>query len=179
MRKRKATSPHKRRLVMYAPSEKIMKKWKKEAKKKDLTISKYIFEIVENTINEEKNILLKKNKTFNELQERVQRLQNENIELQKKVDMLERLTDRYDAQLKFYQNKTFIENGKLDGVREYSKKLTNLFKKHGSIKEGELYDLLHLDPTDTDTTKAISNQIDHLIDYGVLERMKGGWRWRK
>lgn len=164
---------------MYAPTEKVIKKWKKEAKKKDLTVSKYIFEIVENRINEDKNITPNTKNQVSELQERVQRLQNENIELQKKNDMLERLTDRYDTQLKFYQNKTFLENGKFEGIREYNKKLTDLFKKHGSIKENELYDLLHLDPTDTDTTKAISNQIDHLIDYGVLERMKGGWRWRK
>jgi FtsZ-binding cell division protein ZapB len=178
-KKNKKKSIKKRRIEIYAPSYDIVKNWKKVAAKNKLSLSKFVIETVEDTINEDKTIIEDKQNTFEELREKNKRLQNENIELQKKVDMLERLTDRYDSQLKNFQNKTFIENGDWHGIRFIQKKVTDLFKKHKSIKEDELIDLLHIQPSDTDTLKAVSKQIDQMLDFGIIEKIRGGWRWVK
>ena len=99
-------------------------------------------------------------KKIDKLEEQNERLRNENIELQRKVDMLNNLTDRYEKQLQQYRNKTFIENGKFEGVREYQQNLIDLFKKKSSVREDEIIDLLHIDTSDSETLKAISKQIN-------------------
>jgi hypothetical protein len=93
--------------------------------------------------------------------------------------MLSTLTDRYEKQLQDYRNKTFIENGKIAGARKYQISLIELFKQRNSISEDEIVDLLHIDPHDTETLKAISKQIENLEDYGVIQKIRGGWRWKK
>jgi len=179
--KRKKPSIKDRSFWVYVPSIEIAEKWKKTAKKSGVSISKYIFEIVDEHIQTDKTNISKKeiSKKYVNLEKQNETLRNENIELQKKVDMLNLLTDRYENQLRDYRNKTFIENGKWEGVREYQSELIKLFKSKSSIKENEIVDLLHVNPLDSKTMKAISKQIEHLEDYGVIERMKGGWRWIK
>ncbi len=171
----------KRAIYVYTPSEEIAERWKKTAKKSGMSISKFIIEIVEDHIQAEKGATSKEflTKKINDLKEQNERLRNENIELQKKVDMLNILTDRYEKQLQQYKNKTFIENGKFEGVREYQQNLIELFKQKSSIAEDEIIDLLHIDPHDVGTLKAISRQIENLQDYGVVEKIRGGWRWKR
>lgn len=177
----KSKTTKKRRIYVYLPSKELMERWKKHAKKQGMSISKYIFEIVDEHIQTDKTDKSKKelSKNFIKLEKQNEILRIENIELKKKVDMLNLLTDRYEKQLRDYSNKTFIENGKWEGVREYQSELIELFKSKTSIKENEIIDLLHIDPTDVKTMKAISKQIEHLEDYGVIEHIKGGWRWKK
>ena len=93
--------------------------------------------------------------------------------------MLNMLTDRYEKQLQDYRNKTFIENGKFEGIREYQQNLIELFKQKSSIAEDEIIDLLHIDSHDVETLKAISKQIELLQDFGVVEKIRGGWRWKR
>ena len=103
----------------------------------------------------------------------------ENIELQKKVDTLDTLTNRYEEQLQSNRNKAFIENDNKARIRDYQKNLSELFLQKTSISENEIIDLLHIDPQDTETLKAINKQIEELEDYGVLQKIRGGWRWKK
>ena len=168
----KSKTTKKRRIYIYLPSKEIMERWKNHAKKQGVSISKYIFEIIDEHIQTNKSNTSKKelSKKFVNLERQNDVLRAENIELKKKVDMLNLLTDRY---------KTFIENGKWEGISEYQSELIKLFKSKSSIKENEILDLLHVDTLDTDTIKAISKQIEHLEDYGVIEHIKGGWRWKK
>lgn len=172
----KSKTTKKRRIYVYLPSKELMERWKKHAKKQGMSISKYIFEIIDEHIQKDKTNISKK---YVNLEKQNETLRKENIELQKKVDMLNLLTDRYENQLRDYRNKTFIENGKWEGIREYQSELINLFKSKSSINENEIIDLLHVNPLDVKTMKAISKQIEHLEDYRVIEHIKGGWRWKK
>ncbi|MBE3139288.1 MAG: hypothetical protein IMZ53_01765 [Thermoplasmata archaeon] len=156
-------------------------RWFKIANQEGLSVSNFIVEVVEDYIREgdvtnSKNTLLK---NIGEFKEQNEKLRHENIELQKRVEMLNTLTDRYEKQLQDYSNKTFIENGKIAGARKYQKSLIELFKQRSSISEDEIMDLLHIDPHDTETLKAISKQIENLEDYDVVQKIRGGWRWKK
>jgi hypothetical protein len=175
------TSIKERSLYVYVPNVKMAEKWKKTAKNSGISVSKFIIEAVEEYISEDKNEYSSKksSKKISELEKQSEILRLENMELQKKVDMLNMLTDKYELQLREYRNKTFIDNGKFEGIREYQSNLIDLFKKRTSIKENEIIDLLHVNPTDHETMKAISKQIEHLEDYGFIKRIKGGCRWKK
>jgi len=177
----KTKTTRKRSITIYPPTQEMKDKWFKTAKQEGLSVSNFTIEAVEDYILERKGFTSKDklSKKLKNISEQNDRLRNENIELQKKVDMLNMLTDRYEKQLQDYRNKTFIENGKFEGIREYQQNLIDLFKQKSSIAEDEIIDLLHIDSHDVETLKAISKQIELLEDFGVVEKIRGGWRWKR
>ena len=177
----KTKTTRKRSITIYPPTLEMKNTWFEIAKKEGLSVSNFTIEAVEDYIQKKKGFTSKDNlsKQFKKLEKQNERLQNENVELQKKVDMLNMLTDRYEQQLQGYRNKTFIENGKFEGVRKYQQNLVMLFKQQSSIAENEVVDLLHINPNDVETLKAISKQIELLQDFGVIEKIRGGWRWQR
>lgn len=177
----KTKTTRKRSITIYPPTQEMKDKWFKIARQEGLSVSNFTIEAVEDYIQERKGFTSKDklSKKLKTLTGQNERLCNENIELQKKVDMLNMLTNRYEKQLQEYRNKTFIENGKFEGVREYQQHLVELFKQKSSIAEDEIIDLLHISPRDTETLKAISKQIELLQDFGVVEKIRGGWRWKR
>lgn len=177
----KTKTTRKRSITIYPPTQEMKDKWFKIARQEGLSVSNFTIEAVEDYIQERKGFTSKDklSKKLKNLTGQNERLCNENIELQKKVDMLNMLTNRYEKQLQDYRNKTFIENDKFEGVREYQQHLIELFKQKSSIAEDEIIDLLHISPRDAETLKAISKQIELLQDFGVVERIRGGWRWKR
>lgn len=177
---KRTKTTRKRAVTLYLPTEEMKDNWYKIAKeKKGMSVSNFIIEIVEDYLQKNKEFSTKDD-IFNQLKKftsQNKRLQIENMELQKKVEMLNLLTNRYENQLMKYRNKTFIENGKFEGIREYHQSLIELFKRKISVNEDELVDLLHINPSDKDSLKAISKQIENLEDYGLIQSIRGGWKW--
>ncbi len=177
----KTKTTRKRAITIYTPSQEIKEKWYKIAKEEGMSVSNYVFEIVDNHIRQKKGITTKFDilQKLNGIEKQNEILRKENAELQKKVDLLNMLVERYENQLQEYRNKTFIENDKFEGVRQYQQNLIDLFKQRTSVAEDEIIDLLHINPKDVETLKAISKQVDLLLDFGVIEKIRGGWRWKK
>lgn len=177
----KTKTTRKRSITIYPSAQEIKEKWFEIAKKEGLSVSNFVIEVVEEYIQQKEGFSSKNelSKNLKSLTEQNERLREENIELSKKVDILNLLADRYENQLTEYKNKTFIENGKFEGVREYQQNLIELFKQKSSIGEDEVVDLLHINPHDVETLKAISKQIELLQDFGVVEKIRGGWRWKR
>ena len=105
-------------------------------------------------------------------------LRAENTQLSKQVERLNNLMDRYEEHLQQLKNKQFLNNGKFNGIREYEQKLIELLKKHKNIKEHDILDMLHVSPSDVGTMKAISKQLELLLDYGIIKMYKGGYQWQ-
>jgi hypothetical protein len=178
---KRTNTTRKRAVTLYLPTEEMKENWYSIAKeKKGMSVSNFIIEIVEDYFQKNREFNTKEDISaeLERLKKQNKRLQHENVELQKKVDMLNLLTERYEKQLMDYRNKTFIENGKFEGVRKYQHSLIELFKRKHSVKEDELIDLLHIDPSDGNTLKAISKQIEYLEDYGLIQPIRRGWLWK-
>lgn len=178
---KKTKTTRKRAVTLYLPTEEMKDNWYRIAKEnKNVSVSNFIIEIVEDYLQKNKEFNTKEEISFQmqKLISQNKRLQLENVNLQKKVDMLNLLTERYENQLMKYRNKTFIENGKFEGIREYQQSLIELFKKRKSITEDELIYLLHINPSDGDTLKVISKQIENLEEYGLIQSIRGGWKWK-
>jgi len=178
---KKTNTTRKRAVTLYLPTEEMKENWYNIARKKrGMSVSYFVIEVVEDYLQKNREFSTKED-ISSELEMVVRKnkkLQLENADLQKKVDMLNLLTERYEKQLMGYRNKTFIENDKFDGVRKYQQTLIELFKRKSSVYEDELIDLLHIDPSDGNTLKAISKQIEYLEDYGLIQPIRGGWKWK-
>ncbi|HMA83514.1 MAG TPA: hypothetical protein VKP59_04725, partial [Candidatus Thermoplasmatota archaeon] len=107
---RSKASTNKRRVVLYLPTLQMVDTWHKAAKKANMTTSSFIQNIVnsyfENGIPTTKKQHYEKQIT--EYADTIKKLQRENIELSKKVKMLDTLADRNEQELQRLRNKDFL-----------------------------------------------------------------------
>ncbi len=175
----KRTPVKQRSIYVYVPTNEMADRWKRLAKKSGLSISQYVQNIVENHIGDNSVVASREalDRRLGELEGQNSQLRSENIALAKRVKMLDVLTDRYEEDLRNLKNRQFQDESSFEGVREYEPKLIKLLKEKGFVKEHELLDLLHIDPSDTASIWAINQQLDNLFSYELVKRSKGGLMW--
>ena len=151
-----------------------MEEWRRYAKVSGKSLSKFVFEIVEDYIRKSQDkgfeSRLELIKKLRSLEEEVKQLRNENRMLRKLVENLEKELRRYRAQ-------PFLEPH-FEGVRRFDRELIELLRKGETLNEEEILDRLGVDPSETEYVKAISRQLEILEEYGLVEFTGRGWRWR-
>jgi hypothetical protein len=162
-----------RAIYVYLPSHELINEWKDLAKKSRVSISKFVFEHVENSLQQEKE------KSFIPrvgLIKQIKELKEEDLRLRKDNQMLRSAYERLDSELKHYRVKPFLEE-RYEGIRIYEKELVRILKERNRIDNYKLLEILKIDPKDSDLVKAISKQLENLEAYGLVEATINGWRW--
>ena len=90
--------------------------------------------------------------------------------------LLRRLVENLDTELKRYRAQPFLEEG-FQGVRSLDRELIQLLKEGELLSDDELLSRLNISPTDTNVVKAVSNQLQALESYGLVEFTGRGWKW--
>ncbi len=154
--------------------------WHKAAEKANMTTSAFIQHIVNSYFENGIPSTSKKQyeKRITELSDTIRKLRMENVDLSKKVTMLNTLADRYETELKRFRNKDFLDKS-FSGIRNYEQELVDLLRSGKNIKEHEILDVMHVDPNDTETVKAINQQLQNLLDYGIIKIYRGGYQWQQ
>ena len=166
----------KQRLIyLYLPSQKQRDEWKELAEKANVPLTKFIIEHVENSINQEQKEDGYRSRA--ELQEDIEKLQEENKKLNKKLKMSNSLVDRLEEELRGYRVKPFLER-EFMGYRKHEKDLTNLLKTQGEIRKESILKLLGINPMDTEIVKGVNKQLNNLERYGLIKDIGGKWRWK-
>ncbi len=168
--KYKTATIKERTVNVYLPSLKIANKWKEFAKKSGLSLSKFIFECVENAINEESEF-----KPREELLEELEKLRKENMELKKKLRMRDALIEKQEQEIMSLMNRQFLDES--EGFRKYTRGLVELLKNKKKVSHDDIIIHLNLDLRNPDLMRAINRQLENLQRYGLIEPVKGGWRW--
>jgi hypothetical protein len=174
--KGKTKTIKKRAIYVYLPSQKMAEDWKNRADKAGTSISKFVIDKVEDSINKEASDdgylnrldLIKK---LGDAEEELKQLRKDN-RLQKK------LVDNLDNELKRYRAKPFLEEG-FRGTRQFDKELIDLLKEGGSYTPDDILAHLNINPRDTDLVKAVNRQLEALERYGLLQYVGRGWKWKQ
>jgi len=162
-----------RAIYVYLPSEEIVEKWKSSAKSSGVSISKFVFEHVENSLQQEKeNSFVPRA----ELLKQVRELREESSRLKEENKILKSAYERLDEELKHYRAKPFLEE-EYEGIRVYEKELVKILKEKQRVDNYELLEFLNIDPKDSELVKAISKQLANLQAYGLVKQTINGWRW--
>lgn len=163
----------KRAIYVYPPPE-MSEKWKTLAKDSHTSISKFVIEQVENSLNldEEgytsRSAILEENRHLREtLKER-----------EKRANHLELLVEKLEQDLRYYRSKMFTEESFI-GVREYDRKLVEILREPGSHSNDELLSRLMIRPSEQEAVKALSRQLENLEAYGLVKSTQKGWIWKK
>ena len=151
----------------------MVKAWKKRAKKQGASISKFVIEHVENSLQQEEDPVYKPRgdlvKEINALKNELRELKDDNR--QKKI-VIARLED----ELRKYRAEVFLEE-RFEGLRKYDRELINILKRRGVVDSDELLQDLGIDPRESELVKAVSQQLENLEEYGLVTATKRGWRW--
>lgn len=165
--------PDKSRYVyLYLPSAEDKKRWEKLADEAGVPLTKFVIEIVENTLLEESEF-----KPRAEMVKELGSLRDEVRKLQDDLRLKNIVIDKYESELKRYRSATFLEGG-FEGAREYNQELVDLLKRKGVVDSYKILEELGIDPREADLVKAVSSQLDNLEAYGLVESTSRGWRWK-
>lgn len=169
--KSKTETIKQRRVDVYLPSIDMKEKWSEIADERSLSLSKFVIETVEETINnndedfESRQELLQENR---DLKEKVK-------ELQQEVEMHKKSYEKVQDELKEHRAKDFTSTGV---KRQYSEKLVDLLRKREFVRFEDIYEELDIDPSNTEMVKAFQEQLKTLEEYGLVEEKNRGWRWK-
>jgi len=162
-----------RKVDVYPPSLVMRDRWKQAADKKEMTLSKFVIESVENQIREEKEY-----SSRSELLKKIDALQEENIELRRKKNQQNIVIDKLQEELQVYRMQPFLEEG-FKGVRRIEKRLVDLLREKTSVRADDLYKELGVNPRNSDAMKAISKELQRLERYGLVTMTHEGWKWKR
>jgi hypothetical protein len=172
--KRKTETIKERSIYVYLPSHEMVKDWKKRAKRQGVSISKFVIEHVENSIQQEEDPTFKPRgdlvKEISELRSELKELKEDNR--QKRI-----VIERLENELRRYRAEVFLEE-RFEGVRKYDKELIDILKRRGVVDSDELLRELGIDPRESDLVQAVAKQLESLEAYGLVLATKRGWRWQ-
>lgn len=164
--------PDKSRYVyLYLPTAEDKQRWQSLADEAGIPLSKFVIEVVENSLTEESDF-----KPRGELVKEMGKLRVEMKELRDDLKQKKIVMEKYENDLKRYRSEAFIQD-KFEGVRKHNKEIIAILKRSGVIESYRLLEELGIDPKETDLVKAISNQLEDLEGYGLVSSTQRGWRW--
>jgi predicted nucleic acid-binding Zn-ribbon protein len=171
--KKKTETIKERSIYVYLPSHEMVKAWKKRAKKQGASISKFVIEHVENSLQQEEDPVYKPR---GELVNEITTLKNELRDLKADNRQKKIVIARLEDELRKYRAEVFLED-RFEGVRKYDKELIDILKRRGVVDSDELLQELGIDPRESKLVSAVSRQLESLETYGLVTATKRGWRW--
>jgi len=164
-----------RAIYVYLPSHDMVRDWKSRAERAGVSISRFVFDRVEDSIKKEEG-----EEGYLSRLELIRRLKDSDDDLKKLREenrMFRKLVENLELELKRYRAKPFLEE-RFEGVRAFDKELVELLKTGRSYTDDEILASLDISPSETELIKAVSRQLEALESYGLIEFAGGRWRWK-
>ena len=163
-------------VYVYVPTAETLQTWKAKAKKGRIPLSKFVVEHVNNSLRMEEG-----EDGFKPRVKLIQELHSKDEEIQKLTRDLEishLALERVENELRRYRAAPFLDEG-FQGIRKYDKKLIEILRKGEPVDQDRLLHLLRISPKETELVKAVSNQLENLQAYGLVQKTHHGWKWVK
>ena len=161
-----------RRIEIRVPDTATAERWKERAKESKMSLSRFIVEHVENSINLEgtegqpsRGELVLENRM---LKERLEHTTREQRTREKLVKELNEFVDKLKADNPFYS--------KDEKDTEFLRMVTTKMKDSSFVRSKDIFKVIDIEPTDTRNIKLINFQLDFFADCGLLDRIANGWK---
>ena len=163
--------PHKdytdRQLSLIFPSHADRERWRDIAIAQKMTLTKWIYEMVEGRLAEES--------------EPAQEIASQRTSLKAENRKLKRDLEKEDARLRELETEIFkLQHANLlnnIGLRDYSIKVIEVLRSGGLWPNRELLVELGVNPDDAYAIQIVTNQLQALQDFGLVKESARGWRW--
>ena len=164
--------PDKSRYVyLYLPSKADKARWQAMADAAKTPLSTWAIEVIEATLAENEEF-----RSRGAMAKELEDLKKENLELRADLRQKSIVLDRYESELRRYRAQAFLDED-YQGVRRYSAEIVDLLKARGQVDSYGLLEALGIDPREADLVKSVSQQLEELEAYGLVEPSGRGWKW--
>lgn len=169
-----APSLKERYTTVYFPSEDDKKRWDDLAKKAKVPLSKFVYEMAERSLDDEKEISRSELiKELSEVKEEAQKLRGD-------IKIKNMLIEKLENEIYKTRYSSFSDIDFDLGKRRFDEDLiTVLTNKNKAIDGYAIIKELGIDPNDSDAVKLVGNQLEALRRFGLVEETGSGWRWMK
>lgn len=164
--------PEQIQFLIYPPSKELIEEWRVESRKNGTSLNNYIIEMVEKSRRSENS------NQRPDLSKELTELREDNAKLRNDLRIKELILQKYESELYALRHEAFSDLDQL-GQREYDQKLVVSLRRGRTMGEGEIYSELGIDPRDAEAVRLVSNQLNGLMRYGLIEETSRGWRWIK
>jgi len=179
-RPKKGVGVLQRVVKVYAEDMNQYERWKKASTESKTPISRFFREIIDSHLAGDWS-----SKKTMEFEKQIAEIKNTNSMLLIENSKLQDTINRLEANLKISEDElrnlkygSFLNNN-FEGKREFNNALVKLFKEKKRLREEDIISLLHISPDDIRRNEMILNQINVLLDYGLIIRHRGGYEWKK
>ena len=169
-----------RAVWVYAPTIEQRKKWEDIAKVKGIPLSKWIVQTIEESLIELDDDV----KSRKDIEKENKNVRKEISDIQNKLRQANIIRDNLEKEIRKYRAEPFLA-ASFEGIRQYDKELITLLRNakgvDGKIRyvdNDEILSRLGVEFSETESVKAISNQLSRLEGYGLVESSTKGWRWK-
>ena len=156
---------------MYLPSLDMRERWKQISSEKGISLSKFVVEYVENQLHEDELYAPRI-----EMQNRIDALEEENVQLRRKRNHLEIVVDKLQEELQVYRMQPFLDDN-FQGIRQFEQRLIEMLKQKKSDRDDVIFREVGIKPTDSEGMKALQRQLLSLERYGLIKKTLEGWSW--
>ena len=164
-----------RAIYVYLPSHQMTERWKQLAEKQGTSISKFVAEHVENSLSQEQKPGYR---SRSELSGEIRELRAELEEERKRSRRLDLVVERLEEELRRYRAQPFLEED-FQGVRSLNRQLVEILRTGGVLTNEDLLARLGVPPSEHESVKAISKQLEIMESYGLVKSTPRGWRWNQ
>lgn len=169
-----ATDIIKRRIDVYPASWEQRECWQEEAKKRGMPLTKFIIFTVEEAIS---TPVLDTKQENSEMLHAITKQQEEIKELRRELNRTKKLISVQEEELEQFRNKAFLEKS-FSGERTFNPELISLLRgSKRPLSDEELMRELNIPPTNPDSIKALSSQLEAIQEIKLVKLTKAGWRW--
>lgn len=161
-----------RAIYVYPPAE-IAQRWKGQAEHSGASISRFVIEHVENSLNAETD---PEYQPRTSLIEENRKLAEALKEKDKRNHQLELLVEKLEEDLRVYRSRIFPDTGD-EKVRYYDRRLVQILKETGPHTSDVLLHRLGISLSDMGAVKMVSSQLDSLQAFGLVRQTSKGWAW--
>jgi hypothetical protein len=172
-RPRRSDSIKDRAIYVYLPSKLLASEWKSLANEQGQSISKFVQERVEQSLNQTG---IGPRYSRKELIDRTQALEEENRILRQNLDVKSKAYKALESELEILRVQPYL-NPLVESVRGIRQELVAIFRARKMIAYDELLSSLDVRSTEIEVIKAINNQIEVLTGFGLIKPEPRGWRW--
>lgn len=172
-RPKKSESTSKRQINVYLPSMVMVEEWRTLALESGVSLSRWVQEHIESSLQQNGE---GPRYSRRDLIDRNLVLEEENQKLHQEMAIKSKAYEALDRELQQLRTKPFLDSV-YQGYRLLKRELVKTFRERKKISYDELLPVLHVNPRDMDSIKAVNAQIDILLDLGIIEQDLRGWRW--
>lgn len=162
-----------RRVDVYLDSVDQKVRWAEHADEAQLSLSKFVQECVEYTLDQGGPDFISAGDQAEQLQE----LEDDITKLEQRIEEKDVLIEKLRTEIKEYRSEPFRDED-FEGTRSFDEDIVTLLKESGGeVRSEHLLRRLNVDPSNSNVIEGVQNQLEQLQSYGLVTETVNGWKW--